>query len=196
MAVAVVALKKSTLGSNATGPNTTSSMFEPERTSDDVHILHYDSRGPSETAPPITARLVRTAVNRRENILHSWPSQRESSAAFTASDEVDWAFCVPLVSDACPSWAIYVTGCHRSTNSCMTSESPFSGTGIRVADADTVEELEDDMKFTGLVATTLSSVRHAQQLQQRQSAMRRFCASGDASTCWTRYQRGVETTRS
>ncbi len=185
MAVAIVALRKTAVSSQLEVSNSDSTtpiskpnvQVDPYGASDeDVHILHYDSRGPSESAPPISARLVRTAVKRRENILHSWPSQRESSAAFTASDEVDWSFCVPLVSDACPSWAIYVTGCHRSANASLTSESPFSGTGIRVADADTVEELEDDMKFTGLVATTLSSVRHAQQLQQRQSAMRQFFA--------------------
>ncbi len=180
MAVAIVALRK-TAGSSISDSGNSFSKPNPHVDPDgvgdeDVHILHYDSRGPAESAPPISARLVRTAIKRRENILHSWPSQRESLAAFTASDEVDWSFCVPLVSDACPSWAIYVTGCHRSANASLTSESPFSGTGIRVADADTVEELEDDMKFTGLVATTLSSVRHAQQLQQRQSAMRQFFA--------------------
>ncbi len=142
-----------------------------------VRVLHYDNREMSEAAPPISSRLVRAAVSRRENVLHSWPSQRESSAAFTSHEEADWAFCVPLQSDACPGWAIYVTGCHHGTAAASVGE-PFMSETLSVGGVhpDVLEVLQDDMKFTGLVATTLSSIRQAQQLQNRQVAMRQFFA--------------------
>ncbi len=142
------------------------------RIDDGIRVLHYDNRGLTDVAPPVSTRLVRAAVNRRENILHSWPSHREMSTMFTADDQADWAFCVPLQSDACPGWAIYVTGCHRSS-----SGEPFRGPmASGGSDSDPLEWLQDDMKFAGLVATTLSSIRQAQQLQNRQVAMRQFFA--------------------
>ena len=79
-------------------------------TDDGFSILHYDSRVPDKDGPTVSARLVRKAVERRESILHLWSAAVNENQAFTSSEEADWAFCVPLRSEACLGWAIYVTG--------------------------------------------------------------------------------------
>jgi adenylate cyclase len=134
---------------------------------DDIEVLHYDSRSGIDEAFPVSARLVRAAVSRRENILHLWPSTESRSGPFTASENVDWAFCVPLENDACLGWGIYMSGRNGGSNG--VAAEPFNLT----VDAD---QVEDDMKFASLVATTLSSIRQSQQLQHRQAAMRQFFA--------------------
>ncbi len=144
---------------------------------DDITVLHYDHRSVGSDSvtgepPPISARLVHAAVAQHENILHSWHAPSSAMGTFTASDAADWAFCVPLASESCPGWAIYITGHHVASEPRSVSE-PFT---TAFNHASTVDELQDDMKFTGLVATTLSSIRQSQQLQQRQLAMRQFFA--------------------
>lgn len=153
-----------------------------------VEVLHYDSRSLASEPPPISARLVRTAVSRRESVLHTWPAQRSMTATFTASEEADWAFCVPLRSEACPGWAIYVSGKSprdepsdellQSLPNDATEEGDGDVLPFRAAapNATRSHELQDDLKFTNLVAATLSSIRQSQQLQQRQTALRQFFA--------------------
>ena len=131
-----------------------------------VEILHYDSRvmGPDDL--PISARLVRDAITKRESLLHLWSGNREGAHAFTASEEVDWAYCVPLRSDACPGWALYVTG------NLATDPSVMMDRTIEAAP----ENLMDDVKFTELVGTTIANLRQSLRLQRRQTEMRHFFA--------------------
>jgi adenylate cyclase len=131
-----------------------------------VQILHYDSRTPGKDGPPVSARLVRSAIQKRESVLHLWSASRRDASAYTASEDVDWAFCVPLRSQACPGWALYVTGQ-------LAAESGMDlGKSLQAAP----DDLQDDVKFAELVGTTIANLRLSRRLERRQAAMRRFFA--------------------
>lgn len=142
------------------------SQRESKDGSSSVDILHYDSRTAGKDGPPVSARLVRSAIEKRESVLHLWSANRHETAAFTASEDVDWAFCVPLRSEACPGWAIYVTG------QLATGPEADLGKSLRAAP----DDLQDDVKFAELVGTTIANLRQSRRLERRQSAMRRFFA--------------------
>ncbi len=131
-----------------------------------IRILHYDSRLPASKGPPVSGKLVRSATGKRESILHLWSGHREADSAYTASEDVDWAFCVPLRSEACPDWALYVTG--------QLASAPGIDFGKSLQDAP--DELQDDVKFAELVGTMIANLRQSRRLERRQSAMRHFFA--------------------
>ena len=131
-----------------------------------VQILHYDSRTPGKDGPPVSARLVRSAIKKRESVLHLWTASRRDASAYTASEDVDWAFCVPLRSQACPGWALYVTGQ-------LAADSGIDlGKSLQAAP----DDLQDDVKFAELVGTTIANLRLSRRLERRQAGMRRFFA--------------------
>ena len=134
--------------------------FEP------VTVLHYDSRDASTEGPPISARLVRSAVRRRESVLHLWTGSRAVASSYTMSEEVDWAVCVPLRNEACPGWALYLTG--------RLPSGPDGDLGQSLQAAP--HDLEDDVKFAELVGKTIANVRQGRRLERRQAAIRRFFA--------------------
>ena len=140
-----------------------------------VKLLHYDSRTGDTIEPSVSANLVRDATRKRESVLNLWSSKQlpESSPAeaFTANDSVDWAFCVPLSSDGCAGWAIYVSGGLQADESGSDGGIDFEKS-IRTAP----DNLHDDVKFTELVGTTLSNLRQSRRLQRRQAQMRHFFA--------------------
>jgi adenylate cyclase len=145
-----------------------------EPSSGETEILHYDSRLSSRAesplagqpeGPPVSSRLVQTAVERRESILHLWSQQRGGDReVFTIAEGLDWAFCVPLRNRACPGWAIYVTGQWDAQ----------SGADFQTSLRDAADFLQDDMKFAELVGTTIGNLRQSLQLERRQAALRRF----------------------
>lgn len=153
-AVAIVALERS-------------AAAESERADEAaVRILHYDSRAPGSDGPSISARLVRNAIGKRESVMHLWSGNRLDAAAFTASEDVDWAFCVPLRSEACPGWALYVAG------QWVSEIGVDFGKSLQTAP----DELQDDVKFAELVGTTIANLRQSRRLERRQAAMRHFFA--------------------
>lgn len=131
-----------------------------------VRVLHYDCRSADRDGPPISGKLVRAAVRRRESILHLWAGGRREGAEYTMGEDVDWAFCAPLRSEACPGWAIYVTG------QLPPSAEQDRQQSLRAAP----EELLDDVKFAELVGQTVGNLRQSRRLQRRQAAMRHFFA--------------------
>jgi adenylate cyclase len=130
---------------------------------DSLDVLHWDCRGLTEKDFMPSAGLVRTALQRGESVLHLWSRATKESNSFTQTENIDWAFCTPLLSDACPGWAIYVAGNLPST---------FSPAEEQQA----AELLQDDLKFTELTATTLGALRHVRILQRRQDSLRHFFA--------------------
>ncbi|OYP30501.1 adenylate/guanylate cyclase domain-containing protein [Rhodopirellula sp. MGV] len=134
--------------------------------SDSIEVLHYDNRSATLGNSPISRRLVERAIKARESILNVWEgSDAPGSAVFTAREDVDWAFCVPLRSEACRGWVIYVTGQ-------IHSDSPSESSTPEAVS----EQLQDDVKFAEIVGTTVASLRQSHLLQRRQAAMGRFFA--------------------
>lgn len=128
-----------------------------------LDVLHWDCRGLTGHHFSPSAGLVRTASQTRESILHVWNRSVTEQQNFTQSENVDWAFCTPVLSDACPGWAIYVAG-------------DFPSSPQTTADNRTTEALQDDLKFTELTATTLGALRQVRVLQRRQDSLRHFFA--------------------
>ena len=147
--------------------------FNEEVEGQEVKILHYDSRTsdgfefdtPAD-GPAVSARLVREAIRKRESTLHLWSQSRPNEANFTATEDVDWSFCVPLRSEACPGWALYVTG------DLATQPGADLGQSLQAAP----DDLTDDVKFAELVGTTIASLRQNRRLERRQANMRHFFA--------------------
>ena len=136
-------------------------------TPSEMKVLHYDCRDNGSQQHAVSARLVTTALHRRESVLHLWETERNGGMEFTAAENVDWAFCVPLRSEACSGWAIYVAG-SRALGSNWKELSDDSAT--------LADRLGDDVKFAEVVGSLISGIRQTSHFQQRHLAMRRFFA--------------------
>lgn len=142
--------------------------------SGNVQVLHYDSRTPELAGPRPSGRLARQTIECGESVLHLWGGGRmisqgcveESRPAFTADEGVDWAFCVPVPGEASPGWVLYISGqLARDANQ-----------SVEQSLQDAPNDLQDDLKFAELVATTLGRLRQLRNLQQRQAGLSRFFA--------------------
>ena len=130
----------------------------------ELDVLHWDCRRLTGQHFSPSAGLVRSATDSKESVLHVW-NRQAANPSFTQSENVDWAFCTPVVSDACPGWAIYVAGEFDTA------------TMIQLDGASNESEvLQDDLKFTELTATTLGALRQVRSLQRRQDSLRHFFA--------------------
>ncbi|HUY87796.1 MAG TPA: adenylate/guanylate cyclase domain-containing protein [Pirellulales bacterium] len=126
-----------------------------------VCILHWDRRLASTSEFQPSQRLILEAVRRKDSVLHVWgPGRDATSSQFTLSANVDWAFCTPVLGEACRGWGIYVAG--QLAAGASGSADPA--------------DLREDLKFTELVGNTLSSLRQAQMMQRRQAALGAFFA--------------------
>ncbi|MCA9132233.1 MAG: adenylate/guanylate cyclase domain-containing protein [Planctomycetales bacterium] len=171
---AFVAILKLRSGPAASPPTAARANRQPAPASDgtqaqvewggELDVLHWDSRALGGRTFTPSAQLVRSATQTRESILHIW-NRGPTVSSFTQSENIDWAFCTPVVSEACPGWAIYVAG--NFTDMLFASDPSRSNT----ADA-----LQDDLKFTELTATTLGALRQVRALQRRQDSLRNFFA--------------------
>ena len=131
-----------------------------------IRLLHWDSRNLIGHQFSPSAQLIHQAISSRESVLHVWSRGIDAGQSYTQSENVDWAFCTPINSEACPGWAIYVAG-------------DFGNLGpqnARDATAAITMDLQDDLKFAELTATTLGSLRQTRLLQRRQDSLRPFFA--------------------
>lgn len=124
-----------------------------------IDVLHWDRHLYSAGDFQPSEHLIRAAIDRCESVLHIWGSGSE--ATFTARDDVDWAFCTPVLGDACRGWAIYVSG------SFARPEATPSPRGDPT-------DLRDDLKFTEVAASTLRSLREVHRLQRRDAGLSQF----------------------
>lgn len=131
-----------------------------------IRVLQWDSRNLTGHQFSPSAGLIRQAIKTQESVLHVWSRTLNSESSFTQSENVDWAFCTPINSEACPGWAIYIAGDFGS----------LMGTAVRDATVDLTADLHDDLKFTELTATTLGMLRQTRLLQRRQDSLRPFFA--------------------
>jgi adenylate cyclase len=132
---------------------------------DELNILHWDCRGLVGNTFNPSGQLVKTATNSKQSVLHVWNRSLVANSAYTHSENIDWAFCTPVESDACPGWSIYVAG---------NLAGPLLSSGT--SNSAEMETLQDDLKFTELTATTLGALRQVRALQRRQDSLRNFFA--------------------
>ncbi|MFP6766168.1 MAG: adenylate/guanylate cyclase domain-containing protein, partial [Planctomycetaceae bacterium] len=103
-------------------------------------------------------RLVLSALVQQASIVHLWNEDLEGDdedvAEFTISDDLDWAFCTPIVSASTRGWCLYVSG-------------------ITEGDMEK-SDLGGDLRFAELMAQFIASVRHMRTLQEHQTQLNSF----------------------
>jgi adenylate cyclase len=101
-------------------------------------------------------------------VLHVWSRtlDRNTPSVYTQSENIDWAFCTPITNEACPGWAIYLAG----------DFSTLVSQGSRDATMAIADDLQDDIKFAELTASTVATLRQTRLLQRRQDSLRPFFA--------------------
>jgi len=124
-------------------------------------VLHWDRRLLTGGDFQPSQRLILQALRQRQSVLHVWQGAEPASQAFTARGNFDWAFCTPVLGDACQGWALYVAGRFAADLPAMPASSDPN-------------DLREDMKFTELVATALSSLRQMQLLNRRHATLSQF----------------------
>ncbi|MCC7333702.1 MAG: adenylate/guanylate cyclase domain-containing protein [Pirellulaceae bacterium] len=132
---------------------------------DELNILHWDCRDFVSHQFTPSRQLVKSASETKQSVLHVWNRALVANNSYTHSENIDWAFCTPVESEACPGWSIYVAG-------------NFAGRlrPSNTVDNSQMETLQDDLKFTELTATTLGALRQVRALQRRQDSLRNFFA--------------------
>jgi adenylate cyclase len=133
-----------------------------------IRVLHWDSRGIAIRPFSPSAQLIQQAIGKSESVLHVWSRtiDRNTPSVYTQSDNIDWAFCTPITNEACPGWAIYMAGDFPTLVS----------HGSRDATMAIADDLQDDIKFAELTASTVAMLRQTRLLQRRQDSLRPFFA--------------------
>jgi adenylate cyclase len=127
-----------------------------------VRVLHWDRRpGRAGDFHP-SERLILEAMRRQQSVLHIWGEGTEPApTGFTASENIDWAFCTPVRGEFPEGWAIYVAGR-------LAPDSSLSAAGAEVWDP------RDDLKFTQLVAAIVGALRQVRALQKQRTVLGQF----------------------
>lgn len=122
-------------------------------------------------------RLIRTALERKESQFHIWTDQDGSDAQYTLRDDFNWAFCIPIESEACTDWCLYVTG--RLDGMLISLQSPSSNA------------LRGDLRLTELIGQIMGSILQVRLLEDRQSRMTQFFSPKVARTLRNRRSEDV-----
>jgi len=127
-----------------------------------IDVLHWDRRLLTGEDFQSSERLILQAIEQRKSVVHVWGGSPERAAGgFTLGEDVDWAFCTPVQGDACRGWAIYVTG-------------QSAGDDVSSARSTDPTDMRDDLKFTELAASTLSSLREVRLLERSHASLSNF----------------------
>lgn len=122
-------------------------------------MMRVDTRGTAEGTFRPSRQLIAQALTERKNVLHVWgQGDAGSGQSFTQSMGLDWAFCVPLLSENSRGWCLYVSG--RG--------------GPRGAFDVTADDFQGELRFTELVAQFLGSVRQVRVLQDQKTQLSSF----------------------
>lgn len=128
---------------------------------DDVNVFRWDRRRETDGYFRPSSRLVNEAILRqRQSVLHVWENA-ETHADFTASQELDWAFCTPILGPAGEKWGLYVAG-------------RFGGMLSRATGGQAIAALQPDVKFAEIVAEFISAIRRLNHLERTQAGLRQF----------------------
>lgn len=131
----------------------------------EVDVLHWERRRETAGSFQPSTRLVLDAVRSRPNtVLHVWETAQGLRPDYTASAEVDWAYCTPLPDSSPEKWGIYVAG-----------RLDRHGSGqLRHLPGD--HDLRADARFTELVAEIIGAVLRLNRLERQQAGLRQFFA--------------------
>lgn len=121
-------------------------------------VLHWDQRRDLSTAVSLSENLIRQAIESSATVAHVWSNPAQESSNSAAGETVSWAFCTPLRHESSRGWCLYVAG-------------------VELPEADAPHDpadLQDDAKFTELVADIVGRLRELTRLERRQAALSQF----------------------
>ncbi len=122
-------------------------------------LMRVQTRDDYEGRFAPSRRLVTRALVANECALHIASGGDASMAGgCTMSDDLNWAFCVPIPGASSAGWCLYVSG----------KGSPDGGMFV------TDEELKGDLRFTQLLAQFLGSVRQVRRLKEQTTQLSSF----------------------
>jgi adenylate cyclase len=162
-----------------------------------IEVKHWDRKSLSGGDFEASERLIRESIDQQETVLHFWDrgTTEDAESGYTFDMRNDWAFACPLealqqdrnlpgagsitatepsktmvATPAGSDWAIYVTGKNKGGGASASPElaNQFGGSGSGEVD------LEGDIKFCELIASTLKNLLQLRDLERRQSSLRRF----------------------
>lgn len=102
-------------------------------------------------------KLVGRAFRTDSPTIHVW-GMRDESGRFTLSDDLDWAFCVPVPGAASKGWCMYIAGKGGKNGAVLITK----------------DDLKGDVRFGQLLAQFIASIRHVKSLQDTQTQMASF----------------------
>ncbi len=102
-------------------------------------------------------RLVSRALMSGDCSVHVWGGEQQA-AGCTMSDDLNWAFCVPIQGTSSQGWCLYVSGEGGANGSIMI----------------TADDLKGDLRFTQLLAQFLGSIRQVRRLQEHATQLSSF----------------------
>lgn len=121
-------------------------------------MMRWDTQSEEVGRFAPSRRLMTSAINRGEGVLHIWQDTEDSNPAFTVSGNLDWAFCLPFRSEESKGWAVYVAGTFGAPGATSISENDIKG----------------DLRFTELVCDFIASIRAVRTLEKHQAGMAQF----------------------
>jgi adenylate cyclase len=139
-----------------------------------VAVIRWDRR--QEIAGPVrpSRRLVLEALARqKQTVLHVWESTGAANLEYTASGDLDWAFCTPISEGRSGPMGVYVAGRRVGL------EGPFARNGERAEQSaagasSEFPNLYPDVKFAELVAEVMSAVERVNRMEADVSVLRQF----------------------
>ncbi len=146
---------------------TSVAIFRQAENKDESHgteVIHWDRRRLTSGDFSPSERLIRQAVTEGQVVQHIWHKKRADGPEYTMDMDNDWAFVCPMTGSVTKGWGIYVTGKNRV--SAVSGSDPSSGSGEL--------DLQGDIKFCELIASTLQNLVEAQRLERRQASLRSF----------------------
>ena len=117
--------------------------------------LYWEARDDENLRFRPSQRLIRTALASGESKLHMWTESSEADPSFTATADLDWAFCTPIDEPGARDWCIYVSGKVQQ--------------GIQSED-----DLSGDVRFAELIAQTTVAIRRVRSLEKRSAGLSQF----------------------
>ncbi|MCA9241719.1 MAG: FHA domain-containing protein, partial [Planctomycetales bacterium] len=116
-------------------------------------VRRWNSRGESVQRFQPSRRLVNRAMQRQRSVVHLWLEDvSEGSSEFTICNDLDWAFCTPIMVGPNDRWCLYVSGKRK-----------FAGT----REVGTPQDLIGELRTVELIAKFIGSVRKVRTLEKQ-----------------------------
>lgn len=118
-------------------------------------MMRLDARSDDSVRFRPSRRLILTALERGESLLHIWNEDAPGGNKYTITGDFDWAFCVPLAERSSRGWSLYVAGK-------LTPE------------ANRVEDLNGDIRYAQFIAKVTGAIREMRTLERQQVGLGQF----------------------